>query len=142
MEFKDRLKQSRKYAKLTQPELANEVKLLGGKLSQQMISMVESGARYDTAAIFEIAKACGVRAEWLKNGSGDMIDYKIYDQSGEYGNCQASCPSDEQIESERLLHLLLKSSDDKKQAIHCILKPEHNKKPAIDNIVKLINTLP
>lgn len=55
-----RIKTARKQAGQSQAQLAART-----KLTQQMISKLESGQSRSTSAIFSIAYALGVSAEWL-----------------------------------------------------------------------------
>ncbi len=55
-----RIRSARQHAGLSQAQLALET-----RLTQQMISKLESGQSRSTSAIFAIAKALGVSAEWL-----------------------------------------------------------------------------
>jgi transcriptional regulator with XRE-family HTH domain len=77
MDFCDRLKLAREYAKLTQQELVDR---LGQKpdgkplMSQANLAKMESSksAKGSIYTIF-IAKACGVSPEWLANEIGPML---------------------------------------------------------------------
>lgn len=68
MDFAQRIKAARKHAHLTQVELAKRV-----NLPQQVISKLERGKQYETAAIAKIASACGVNTSWLDRGDGEMM---------------------------------------------------------------------
>lgn len=68
MDFAQRIKAARKHAHLTQAELAKRV-----DLPQQVISKLERGKQYETAAIAKIAFACGVNTSWLDSGDGEMM---------------------------------------------------------------------
>ena len=63
-----RLKKARKYAGLTQVELA---KKSGSK--QGAISDLESGRNESSTKLVEMAQAMGVSADWLATGKGEMI---------------------------------------------------------------------
>jgi phage repressor protein C with HTH and peptisase S24 domain len=67
MELKDRLKQARKHAQLTQTELARAV-----GIDQTSISDLERGKSQSTGYVARIAEVCGVRAIWLEDGTGEM----------------------------------------------------------------------
>lgn len=67
MEFKDRLKAARKYAKLTQARLAEIV-----GIDQTSISDLERGKSQSSSYVAQIAKACRVSAIWLASGEGEM----------------------------------------------------------------------
>jgi len=69
MKFSERIRIARVHAKLTQEELA-----LAVGLTQGLISKIERGDQEETASIVKIAKACKVRAEWLDDGTGNMLD--------------------------------------------------------------------
>lgn len=66
-EFKDRLKQARKNAKMTQVELAKAVNTTQGSISD-----LESGRNKSTTNLIEIAEALGVNPTWLATGQGEM----------------------------------------------------------------------
>lgn len=68
MEFKERLKAARQYAKLNQTELAARA-----GLTQTSISDLERGKSKATAFATQIASACGVSPMWLAEGVGDML---------------------------------------------------------------------
>jgi transcriptional regulator with XRE-family HTH domain len=80
VKLSNRLSVARKYAKLSQEELA-----LAVGLTQGLISKIERGDQEETAAIVKIARVCGVRAEWLDDGSGEMID-GLYVENGKIKN--------------------------------------------------------
>jgi transcriptional regulator with XRE-family HTH domain len=67
MDLAQRLKTARKEAGLSQARLAEL-----SKVSQQMISKLESGRSTETAGIVRLALACDVRPEWLESGAGPM----------------------------------------------------------------------
>lgn len=68
MELKDRVRQAREYAKLTQTELA---KLSG--VSQQAIGRLENGRSKGSKALAAIAVACQVSTAWLVDETGEML---------------------------------------------------------------------
>ena len=68
MEFKDRLKAARKYAKLNQLELAKR-----SGLTQTSISDLERGKSKGTTFVTQIARVCGVDTLWLAEGRGQMV---------------------------------------------------------------------
>jgi len=83
MEFKDRIKAARKHARITQAELA---KRLG--LNQTSISDLERGKSASSSFSYQIASICGVSADWLVMGMGEMSpnsqlqeDGTVYDVS-------------------------------------------------------------
>lgn len=63
MELKDRLKQARKRAGLTQSELAQRV-----GIQQASISEIERGLTRSSAHLIKIARVCGVDPAWLAEG--------------------------------------------------------------------------
>lgn len=69
LELKDRLKLARKFAGLTQTDI--ERKILNMK--QSTYSELERGLSKSTSRIVEIATLFGVQAEWLANGTGEML---------------------------------------------------------------------
>lgn len=56
----------------SQDRLAEEVKSLGGKTSQQSIANIESGLVEKPRILRELSAALGVRQEWLETGKGEM----------------------------------------------------------------------
>lgn len=71
MTLADRIKAARTRAGLNQPALSS----LSG-VKQQVISKLERGIQKETADIVKIAKACGVRPEWLDAEDGPMFYYE------------------------------------------------------------------
>ncbi len=71
MKLAERLVKARKFAKLSQKELAEK---LNGLMTQQNISQLENEKIQGTEYIVQIATACGVRPEWLAMGQGEMTD--------------------------------------------------------------------
>ena len=63
----DRVKIARKHSGLAQGELA-----LKAGVKQPVISQLEQGKNAGSKYVVNIAKACGVSAEWLATGLGDM----------------------------------------------------------------------
>lgn len=66
-EFKDRLKQARKSAKLTQLQLATAVNTTQGSISD-----LESGRNKSTTNLIEMAQVLNVNPTWLATGKGEM----------------------------------------------------------------------
>lgn len=64
----ERIKAARKYASLTQKQLAD-----AAKVEQPLISQLETGKTLKTAYLTHIAKACRVSAQWLATGEGQMV---------------------------------------------------------------------
>lgn len=65
----ERLKTAREHADLTQHDLE---RLTGVK--QATISKIELGKSESTTFAVQLAVACGVRAEWLVLGKGEMLE--------------------------------------------------------------------
>jgi len=63
-----RVKAARKYAGLTQVQLADKA-----KMDQTTISKLEKGHNAKSAFCVRIAVACGVSPVWLETGQGDML---------------------------------------------------------------------
>lgn len=76
MSIGKRLKVARSHAGISQLDLVSK---LNGLMSQQNISQLESGTNKGTEYIVQLAIACGVSAEWLATGNGDMIKVAEYD---------------------------------------------------------------
>lgn len=67
MEFKDRIKAARKFAGLSQVQLAERI-----GMTQATVSELETGKSTKTSFIARIATECGVNPLWLETGAGDM----------------------------------------------------------------------
>lgn len=67
MELKDRLKQARKYAKLTQVELAERA-----GIKQASVSEIERGLTRTSGYMVKLAQVCQVSPVWLSEGIGEM----------------------------------------------------------------------
>ena len=67
MELKDRLKQARKHARLTQVELAERA-----GIKQASVSEIERGLTRTSGHLVKLATICGVDPVWLSEGVGDM----------------------------------------------------------------------
>lgn len=65
MELKDRLKQARKNAGLTQVELAERA-----GIKQASVSEIERGLTRASGHLIKLAQVCGVDPVWLSDGSG------------------------------------------------------------------------
>lgn len=65
MELKDRLKQARKNAGLTQVELAERA-----GIKQASVSEIERGLTRTSGYLVKLAQICGVNPIWLSDGSG------------------------------------------------------------------------
>jgi transcriptional regulator with XRE-family HTH domain len=68
MTLAERLRMARVHAKLSQPQLAER-----SGVSQQMISRLERGSSKGSAGIVNLAIVCGVRPEWLSDGTEPML---------------------------------------------------------------------
>lgn len=66
-QLKDRIKQARKHAGLTQAELAVAI-----RVSQPVISQLERGENLQSVHLLKIATECGVNPIWLAEGTGEM----------------------------------------------------------------------
>lgn len=75
MELKDRIKQARKLAKLTQKDLADQI-----GITQPSLSELETGKSQSTSYIASIARACGVDPFWLETGSNKMTSDNLAHQ--------------------------------------------------------------
>lgn len=71
MELKDRLKQSRKNAKLTQNEVIERI----DGLTQSAYSQLENGKVKSSGKIVELANLFGVNSTWLATGQGEPRPY-------------------------------------------------------------------
>ena len=69
MKLKDRLKQARKYAGLSQTQLAEQV-----GIKQASVSEIERGITRVSGHTVKMARACGVSPLWLSEGVGEMLD--------------------------------------------------------------------
>lgn len=84
MELKDRLKKARKNAGLTQKDVEKNIP----NMKQSTYSELERGLSKSTSRIVEIANLFKVNAEWLANGTGEMLvanklnDYIVIDGNG------------------------------------------------------------
>lgn len=68
MNYSERIKAARKYARLTQRELADQV-----GIDQTSISNLERGKSRGSSHTASIARCCNVSAFWLETGIGEMI---------------------------------------------------------------------
>jgi transcriptional regulator with XRE-family HTH domain len=69
-DFANRVRAARRYAKLTQKQLAP---LVG--MSQSNLSELETVA-HGSSMTAQIAATCGVDATWLATGEGEMLSYR------------------------------------------------------------------
>lgn len=69
MELKDRLKHARRYAQLTQSDLAERA-----GIKQASISEIERGLSRTSGHLVKLAQICGVNPVWLAQGVGQMFD--------------------------------------------------------------------
>ncbi len=69
MNFSQRLKAARKYAGLTQKQLAD-----AAGVSQPVISQIENGASLKSVHTSKLATACRVDLLWLSEGIGEMLN--------------------------------------------------------------------
>lgn len=68
MELKDRLKQARKHAKLSQVQLAERA-----GIAQASVSEIERGLTRTSGHLVRLATICGVSPIWLSEGTGSML---------------------------------------------------------------------
>jgi phage repressor protein C with HTH and peptisase S24 domain len=68
MDYKHRVKAARKFAGLTQGELAERI-----GIKQASISDLERGKSASSSYNASIARACGVNPYWLETGQGEML---------------------------------------------------------------------
>ena len=68
MSIGDRVRRARKKAGLTQKELGDAV-----GVKQATISGLEKGDSRSSAYLVQIARVCGVNADWLATGNGEEI---------------------------------------------------------------------
>jgi len=68
MSIGERVRQARESKGWSQTRLADEVRRVGGKLSQQNVGNIEGGTVDRPKALPEIARALGVTEEWLRTG--------------------------------------------------------------------------
>lgn len=68
MELKDRLKQARKHANLTQVELAERA-----GIKQASVSEIERGLTRTSGHLVKFATICRVNPVWLSEGTGEML---------------------------------------------------------------------
>lgn len=80
MELKDRLKQARKHAKLSQVQLAERA-----GIAQASISEIERGLTRTSGHLVKFATICGVSPIWLSEGTGSM-------QATEHSNVEQGPP--------------------------------------------------
>ena len=67
-ELKDRIRQARTGAGLTQPELAEKI-----GLTKNFVSLIENGQRSPSdRTISDISRVCLVSEEWLRTGEGNQ----------------------------------------------------------------------
>lgn len=66
--FGQRLFDARTHAKLSQAQLASAAKISQGNVGE--LEWIADGS----SAVVRLAVACGVRASWLADGEGDMVD--------------------------------------------------------------------
>ena len=67
-QLKDRVKQARLHAGLSQSSLARHA-----GVTQQVISTLERGITTSCREMLSIAQVCGVDIVWLETGQGDMV---------------------------------------------------------------------
>lgn len=80
MTLGERIKKARKYAGLSQPQLAERIT----GLSQQNLSKMEQGRSNRTGFLVAIARACGVSPNWLESERGPMVTTSVEDDAASY----------------------------------------------------------
>lgn len=69
MELKDRLKHARRYAQLTQSDLAEKA-----GIKQASVSEIERGISRTSVHLVKLAQICGVNPVWLAEGVGQVFE--------------------------------------------------------------------
>ncbi|MBK8752403.1 MAG: helix-turn-helix transcriptional regulator [Candidatus Competibacteraceae bacterium] len=69
MDLADRLRQRRKFLKLTQAQLAEKA-----GMTQQTVQQIETRKVLSTGRIIDLAVALGVRPAWLEAGKEPMVE--------------------------------------------------------------------
>jgi len=74
MTFAERLRKAREHAQLSQRQLSAKCSAIGHEVSAGHVGKLELGERLNPRAqdVMVLARACGVRHEWLLNGTGAM----------------------------------------------------------------------
>mgnify|MGYP002521351515 CR=1 FL=1 len=113
----DRIKQVRQSNNLTQMQFANR---LG--LSRNFVALVETGARVPSdRTIADICREFNIREEWLRGGSGDMLQRLTRDQElAEFFGKVVADPDD--APRKRFISILSKLSPDEWQLLDDIAK--------------------
>jgi transcriptional regulator with XRE-family HTH domain len=75
MDFANRLRQRRKFLKLTQAQLGEK-----SGLTQQMIQQLETRKVLTTGKMIALAGALGVRPGWLESGEDPMMEVMTLDE--------------------------------------------------------------
>jgi transcriptional regulator with XRE-family HTH domain len=93
MTFAERLKKAREHAQLSQRQLSAKCSELGHALSSGHVGKLEIGERSNPRAqdVMVLARACGVRHEWLLDGTGGMaldVESEV-DEVGAYDAARA-----------------------------------------------------
>lgn len=87
-ELWQRLRQARRYADLTQQDLADRCAVTRGAVALWEAAEPEHRTRPTTEHCITVAKTCGVPLEWLLNDASDLET--IWRLGGEFGQRQAS----------------------------------------------------
>lgn len=110
----ERCKLAREHAGITQHELENRT-----GVKQATISKIELGKSESTTFAVQIAVACGVRAEWLVLGIGEMLDGLKPDEEALLKKYRGSDPTGKtaiQRVAESLSHYRAEPGDDQANA--------------------------
>lgn len=110
--MKDRIKEVRKYAELSQTKFAEKI-----KISRSAMSKLESGENTPSEqTISLICKEFNVREEWLRTGNGEMYNEKDGTFTGLLAELEET--DDEFIKS--LITVYMGLDEDSKQALRKI----------------------
>ena len=110
--MKDRIKEVRKYAELSQTKFAEKL-----KISRSAMSKLESGENTPSGqTISLICKEFNVREEWLRTGNGEMYNEKDGTFTGLLAELEET--DDEFIKS--LITVYMGLDEDSKQALRKI----------------------
>lgn len=117
--MKDRFKELRKELNVTQQEFADKL-----KISRNFVAQIEMGSKVPSdRTIDDVCREFNVNEEWLRNGTGEMLQ-----------------PENKNDEISKLFGNVLKSSDDdfKYRLINALAKLDDS---GWDNLEKLLDTI-
>ncbi len=101
MELKDRLKQSRKNAKLTQNEVIERI----DGLTQSAYSQLENGKVKSSGKIVELANLFGVNSTWLATGQGEPEPSATFDNNVEIVKINKIAPVINIVQAGKFTHI-------------------------------------